>query len=102
MVATISLIAFKNVGYGGDFIESKKHSRNVENNEEKNDNDHDPGHVDLRCHSAERRKSLLGDCVDFVVENTESDDGDDAGGQEGVENLIDDAGVDEVFLMLSD
>ena len=101
MVATVSLIAFKNIGDGGDFIESKKHSRNVKKDEEKNNSDHDPGHVDLRCHSAERRKSLLGDCVNLVGKKTERADRDDAGGQEGVENLIDDAGFDEVFLMLS-
>ena len=40
-------------------------------------------------------------CFDnFVIENAENNDWNCAGGEEGVENLIDDAGLDTSFLVV--
>ena len=81
MVATASLIAIKNIGDGEDFIESKKHSGKAQEDKEENNSDHDLGHVHLRCHSGERRKSLFGNLVNIVIENREEDDRNHAGGE---------------------
>ena len=100
VVGTLAVIALKKCRDRWHFIKWHKHPWNIEDDEDKYNSDHYLGHGHFKCHSREGGKSLFGNFENFVIEDGENNDGEYACGEEGMENLIDDASLDKIFLLI--
>ena len=99
MVGTLPVVAFQDVWDGGYLKQREGHSRKIENDEENHDSHHNSGKIYFKGHPCRGSKALSGDLKNFADENDEGDDRDNTGGEEGVEDLVDDTSFDEISLL---